>query len=320
MMIRLRYFLLSFLITGLFGILSIKAQFKPISYCNSFDSILLHIVVDSNGIWEIGKPSKPIIDSSFSGKNSIVTSLDSSYISNDTSSFYVILTDSNDHELPNYLGYFKPVEISFFHRFLTDSKDDYGLLELSENSGKSYRKIMASPFDTVNKDGIESWHTILGSGDTVIGNNLNPDSFTVWGNATVWLFSRYSIQFGGSPSIDSLIFKFSFVSDNNGTNEGWQIDDICLFLDSPLIGGIDNRSSKHSDIKVYPNPSDGNFTISGLPNEKFELVISDLTGRMVLMKRFNDDHYSMSLDIPSGQYILSLLSSMEIYNCLITIE
>ena len=53
--------------------------------CNSFDSNIVLINVDSGGIWEIGKPNKPGFDSSYSGLNSIVTDLDSLYPNNDTS-------------------------------------------------------------------------------------------------------------------------------------------------------------------------------------------------------------------------------------------
>jgi len=54
-------------------------NFATVSICNSFDTNTTYLNIDTVGIWEIGKPSKTVFDSSYSGINSIVTDLDSLY-------------------------------------------------------------------------------------------------------------------------------------------------------------------------------------------------------------------------------------------------
>ena len=64
-----------------------------------------------------------------------------------------------------------------------------------------------------------------------------------------------------------------------------------------------------TDFKVSPNPTTGALVIDFKVSRETELIISDLTGKVVMRKQLNKEDERMDLnisDIPDGVYILSL--------------
>jgi hypothetical protein len=67
----------------------------------------------------------------------------------------------------------------------------------------------------------------------------------------------------------------------------------------------------HEEIKVYPNPSNGNFSIDGRNNYS-SLQIIDITGKTVFhqdLSKLTSNYFSLQL--PSGLYILNLANDLE---------
>lgn len=58
-------------------------------------------------------------------------------------------------------------------------------------------------------------------------------------------------------------------------------------------------------VKVYPNPSDGLFTIKG-DKQINEVQIFSLTGQMVRSFRYNDGQWYNITDLPKGTYLVRL--------------
>lgn len=58
--------------------------------------------------------------------------------------------------------------------------------------------------------------------------------------------------------------------------------------------------------KVYPNPSDGLFTVKG-DKQINEVQIFSLTGRMVRSFRYNDGQWYNITDLPKGTYLIRLM-------------
>lgn len=72
------------------------------------------------------------------------------------------------------------------------------------------------------------------------------------------------------------------------------------------INSIDNSSNK---IKVFPNPSNGIFTVDIDPSLNIcEIILSDLLGNIILRQPFNNQTELIINKLQSGTYILSLIT------------
>lgn len=224
--------------------------------CNSFDTLIVDINIDSSGIWRIGEPSKTVFDSSYSGTNSIVTNLNSLYPTNDTSTFYAVLQSSTG--IPNYLGLYNPLEIEFDHRFITDGTSDYGSIEMSFDFGVTWFDVLSSEHNIsmdYNGDQTKNEHYFEGTGNTVF------DSLVVSGNSNGWVHSKFAKDIANNVTSNVIVImlKFSFITDSLGRNEGWQIDNLCMSIKPVIIGIMETQITEH--FSIYPNPNKGKFSI-----------------------------------------------------------
>jgi hypothetical protein len=282
--------------------------------CNSFDTTTTYLSVDTLGIWEIGQPNKSVFDSSYSGVNSIVTDLDSLYPSNDTSKFYAVFKDEWGG-VPNYLGLYSPLEIEFNPRFITDSISDYGSIEMSLDNGNTWYDILSSEH---NATWGPNWpfaneHYFEGTGDTLF------DSLAVFGNSNGWVHSKFSkdieqIIWNDNIYPDSIIVKFSFISDSIEGNEGWQIDNLCMSMD--FISGI-AENQNIEELSIYPNPNNGEFSIPENSDEG-ELSIYNLLGKQVYSETITKS--SMSTNLPHGIYVVVIKRADTIYTARMVIK
>jgi len=278
------------------------SQVGAFTICNSFDSNVTYINIDSTSIWKIGEPTKSIFDSSYSGINSIVTDLDSLYPNSDTSRFYALYTDQG--HIPGYLQLYYPLEIEFDHRFITDSITDYGSIEISVDKGNNWYNILS---DSLNPTGpyadYDNYHYFEGVGDTIF------DSISIFGNSNGWVHSKFSkeiqqIIWDDNPFPDTIIVRFSFITDSIGSgNEGWQIDNLCINMDF-IVGVQEFDNPKH--LKVFPNPCNGNFTVEITPNnnqQEFVFELYDILGKRVLVKNLHPFENTINVgNLASGVY------------------
>lgn len=285
-----------------------------LTICNSFDTTTTYLSIDTSGIWEIGQPNKTVFDSSYSGVNSIVTDLDSFYSSNDTSKFYVVIKDEWG-PIPNYLGLYSPLEIEFNHRFITDSISDYGSIEMSLDYGNTWYDILSSEHNATEGP---NWpyaneHFFEGNGVTQF------DSLVVFGNSNGWVHSKFTkdieqIIWNDNIFPDSIIVRFSFISDSIGGNEGWQIDNLCISMD--FVSGI-AENQNIEELSIYPNPNNGEFSI---PENSYvgELRIYNLLGKQVYFETITKNRVSTNL--PHGIYVVSIKREDSLYTSRMVIK
>lgn len=280
--------------------------------CNSFDTNISYISIDTTGIWEIGQANKNIFNSSYSGVNSIITDLDSIYPSNDTSVFYAVFKYEYGG-IPNYLGFYLPLVIEFNHRFITDSISDYGSVEVSADSGNTWFDILSSEYNTNWGSHYVNEHYFEGTGDTLY------DSLAVYGNSNGWVHSKFSkdiqqmnVSFNNPPN--SIIVRFRFISDSIGGNEGWQIDDLCISMD--VLSGISENQNTEEPL-IYPNPNNGEFSIRE-NNKPGELSIYNLLGSKVYSETINKNRVFTNL--PSGLYIVTIKRANKFFTTKIIIK
>lgn len=260
--------------------------------CNFFEEPSNTIQIDSNSNWTIGQPFKLFMNSSIQGNSSIVTNLDSNYSNNDTSSFYVYYNG-----IPNYLGLFFPLEIDFYHKFKTDS-NDFGSIHMSLDNGEKWYNVLSTKYNSHWNEQANQHH-YLSSGDTI------NDSISIRGNSDGWVHSYivkdiHQIIYNDTAFDDVIILRFSFISDSTGTDEGWQIDSLCLSVD--YFTSVE-ETEKYS-LEIYPNPNNGSFSIKTQNPVYEKLTIQNIYGAVVHSQLITSQLTELHLNLKSGVYIL----------------
>ncbi|MGG7550418.1 reprolysin-like metallopeptidase [Chryseobacterium arthrosphaerae] len=117
-----------------------------------------------------------------------------------------------------------------------------------------------------------------------------------------------------------------FATDNNagsaGTVTAWSLE-VCT-RETQVLGTKETVSPIADDVKVYPNPSDGNFFIKSR-NLKGDIKVSmlDASGRLVYSSAYKaegNDTKALSVNVPKGVYVISINSSKGIYNTKLVIK
>lgn len=94
-------------------------------------------IQSSNKIWEIGIPNKLGMNDSYDGLPAIVTGLNNNYPLNSSDYFEI--------EIP-YKYIWGEGILSFWHKYDTDSLNDGGIIELSQDGGNNWVNILNSTF------------------------------------------------------------------------------------------------------------------------------------------------------------------------------
>jgi len=228
------------------------------------DSAIWHLNIDTisnpNNIWQIGSPQKIVFDSALSIPNAIVTDTINSYPVNDTSSFTVQYVISGVNS--NGLG----LEFRGYYSVNSDSLLDYGKIEFSPNNGLSWIDLL----DTSN------------------------NNFIVWdqrpiltGNSNGWKYYDLNLtNFGialGLVSGDTILWRFSFISDGINTNKDGLMFDNMYFENAYPIGLIEISKNDKISSNCFPNPSNNflNIELNNPNNFPYDLCIYDNLGRKV---------------------------------------
>jgi hypothetical protein len=93
-------------------------------------------VANPNCVWQIGRPQKPVFDSARSYPNAVVTDTLQTYPTNDTSSFILAQGGLYGWGYPSYAG------ITGWYKVNSDSLTDYGMIEVSVDSGATWINIL----------------------------------------------------------------------------------------------------------------------------------------------------------------------------------
>ncbi|MGN7866068.1 reprolysin-like metallopeptidase [Chryseobacterium sp. 22458] len=117
-----------------------------------------------------------------------------------------------------------------------------------------------------------------------------------------------------------------FATDNNAGSAGmvtaWSLE-VCT-RETQVLGTKETVSPIADDIKVYPNPSDGNFFIKSR-NVKGDIKVTmlDASGRLVYSSAYKaegNDTKALNVNVPKGVYVISINSSKGIYNTKLVIK
>jgi hypothetical protein len=159
-------------------------------------------------------------------------------------------------------------EISLSHRFDTDSLLDNCFIDFSVDGGNNWFNLFS---DTLDLYPNSSSHYFFSSGTIIYGD------FPFTGNSHGWVgsvFKKNLWQGGVGNLTDSIIIKFSFISDSiNSNKDGWQIDYFCTREDH--FGAIIEASTLNNFATVYPNPANQEFAIK-YDNSFHQLINLDI--------------------------------------------
>jgi hypothetical protein len=198
---------------------------------------LFRIRIDTtipNNKWQIGKPQKAHFTSAYSLPNAIVTDTIATYPLNNTSVFY-LGTGGDWSKNPNSHA----VILDFHYRMDSDSLLDFGKIELSLDIGQTWMNVAKQGnFWVYDNNG--NIKEEAGQGDTIV--------FTGWTNGWFEFHHVYSnIPWG--VVIDTVIYKFTFHSDNTVSNrDGWIIDNLSFF------DTMESIFEKSNTYTCYPDP------------------------------------------------------------------
>lgn len=111
-----------------------------------------------------------------------------------------------------------------------------------------------------------------------------------------------------------------FASDNYpqdaGTINSWSLE-VCTRQVQPTLG-VKDVSALDNDIKIYPNPSNGNFFIKSRNiSGEVKVTLFDSSGRLIHSSSYQgngDNTQEFNVSIPKGVYIINISSSKGVHN------
>lgn len=251
----------------------------------------MHKGIDS--IWQIAKPTKGRFTSAHSGDFALVTD----------SVNLVQATESAILEFCFNKGRCFNLQLSFYHKYFTDSLHSGGMLEVSYDSGYTWINVI---YDTLQMD--TYFYNFYSASDTITGGY---PAFT--GSNDEWKYSMVSLTrhsiCGQSYSIN---YRLVYKTDSLAMPlEGWMIDDVSMNILE--CGKIDaNSQSGNSCFSII---NEGNKTYSVIPEEDCLIKICSLSGSTVFNKNTKSKE-KMIIDCQNwqpGYYIVTSINKN--YSC-----
>jgi hypothetical protein len=262
------------------------AQFLPPEDIAGGDTIsfeegmhpLISIDTSTIGLWQIGTPSKPTINSAYDGLRAMITDSLNAYDTSTISSFQLTL--------PHGKG--GTCELVFWHWYETTEGKDGGKIEVSYDMGENWINVIDYnyPYGIYELDNIYSHIDSIenfGVGFSGSSNSWIKSTITWWGYAP----DKEDDYF------DTTLVRFVFYTDSNPeTFDGWAIDRI-IALYYKNYWAIENVVSNPAFI-LYPNPSQ-NFLHIEAKVYYDQVRITDMTGRDIFCLK----EYISELDLSS---------------------
>lgn len=226
-----------------------------------------------------------------------------------------------------------------------------GIICLSHDmeSSMSFSNSAAFPFgDPANA--AQSWNVMNGTwvdGSSVYDDNGQPTKFQFSGNPNnsgEWSELEVMNQPGDRRGVmtvsdgvlayqDHKKFTFAVLYDRSGTTAIENVDGLLAVANSaqsfydtnlnglcdPAVMGVDEVEL--NSFSVFPNPSQGVFTIQRDSDSSFDLIIRDMSGRTVYeTAKLSGEETMIQVAIPSGIYIVNIVSDGAIMTQKLIIE
>jgi len=177
----------------------------------------------------------------------------------------------------------------------SDSLHDYGRIEISLDTGQTWNNILKT------ENGGVFWRVENSLGVIVIQPALG-DTIVFTGSTNGWYRFKSEIHLLEQQHYDTIIYRFSFTTDNNVENkDGWIIDDIGYNM---LWEGINDYNYFGS---VYPNPANNVISVR---TQRLMKSVEIINFYGISLKTLTKQCYNLSVDVAdlnSGIYFCSIL-------------
>lgn len=288
-----------------------KTPVNFINYTNTFNpssstddpNVSFFIHNDTSNIWQIGNPNKPPLDSTFYQPNALLTDTLYSYPINNHSVFE--LRAKRPPCCP-YLCW-SDMLLSFAYIADVDSLCDGLYIEVSYNDSETWTNIFNDTFaDAMGSNAFNNFpNDTLSNGEWGISH--------LYQNIPAW-FSYFEVawnwdeQNGTQFLVDSVAFRFHFISDSiNSGKQGIEIMAIYFRVDHMCGVNVDNNSIESPSL--FPNPIILTSVIKLDKDDKYELKVFDVTGRLFLLDYFSGTEYKIGQNEFLPGYYYYIISS-----------
>lgn len=246
----------------------------------NLDRIYLDSVSNPTCIWQIGEPAKTVFNTTHSVPHVLVTDKLNPVPANDTSVFY--LKHATSHLTFHHLT------LSFWYQMDGDSTDR-GIIEVSPDSAHNVWINLLTEDNAYNFNWMTTKPTLTGS---TVG----------WQQFDLTLMNSYSTM-GIYPLADTVLFRFSYITDSSSTQyDGWMIDD--FLIEDDVIEGI-NKIRSDNLISVYPNPAMDHVIIQRNKScDKQTIQILNYTGQMLYDNQNFSGEIIDTRQLDNGVYFL----------------
>jgi hypothetical protein len=243
-------------------------------------------------IWQVGRVTKTVFTTGYSGARAIVTDTINPYPPNNTSSFTLKILNCN-HMWCGGGGY-AAYNVQFEHKYNTEAGVDGGTIEVSGDGGTTWKNIIHSPIDTA-AGSLTGFYT---AANTV--SSLGQPGFS--GNSTSWTTCSFWIQ---PYPYDTVLVRFTFASNATNSGDGWMIGQINF---NPMGEGI-QQYTNFNLINVAPNPANNELKVASTSDKPLqgEIYLFDNLGRQVYCdKKFSTNTIDIS-SLKPGIYMVKYI-------------
>jgi len=247
-----------------------------------------------NNDWQIGQPQKILFNQAYSFPNVIVTDTSGYYKPSDTSIFTFVT--------PTYFPAFWPV-LEFYFKVDSDTILDYGKIEVSSDHGQTWMDIVRS----ANLHGF-FWYVNNSSGTQIYSNGDSVNPFTGRTTGGYYYFRSDLYTFYSLFPTDTIIYKFSFITDAIQTNkEGWMIDNLYFY---DWWESIDPHTTGDLNTSVSPDPVNAEMIIRFVNPSKDMISIELFDSKGIKQRELStiSDYIKVNTQsLSSGMYLYKIM-------------
>ena len=255
---------------------------------------LLEVAEFGTKNWEFGVPIGTNLNTASSGTKVYGTNLDGNYSDNSKTYLYTPCYDLSNLSEP---------VLKFDMAFDIELDWDLLYMEFSIDQGENW-SILGSYNDP-------NWY----NSSRISGDGINNNCYNCVGGqwtGTQTEMQEYSYNLSTISNNDNIIFRFVFHTDEYVNEEGIIIDD--LVIEGTVLSTNDFESKP---VTVYPNPSKNVFNISLDNVSKFDLILHDMTGKVLFNEvNINNVNNNFTLDLnnfSNGIYLLKVVTKDRIH-------
>lgn len=199
-------------------------------------------------------------------------------------------------------------EMAFNHYVATERNWDGGNIKYSVDGGNwiilPASAFLSNPYNTVINTIAQTNDNPM-QGQVAFSGTDGGSLTSTWGQSVIDLSSL------GVVANSTIQFRFDMGTDGCNGDDGWYIDEIVIYNCDAALSIADNRAIDNG-VKVYPNPSNGLFTLKKIQNiELLKAEIFDINGRSIQSIDLSGMQTEKVIDITnvaSGIYFMSLTS------------